>query len=337
MAEAAPTIYLLHGDDDLAISEALEKIQSKFEDSATAELNTTRLDGRIDSLEDLAAVVSALPFLANRRLVIFEHPLARLQGASGQHKKFIEILESVPPTTALVLVERSPLLDYKGEWLKGTRWIGKWFEKTGKRTFLRTFPLPRGGGMVQWIIERTSALGGSITPQAASTLAGLTGENTRMADQEILKLLDYVNFSRSVDIDDVQALTPDAAEVDDFALVEALRRREARKAQAVLHRKLEEEEPNIILGSMIYQFRLLLLAREIIDQGGNQQDVIDQLAQFFKVSYYPAKLAHENAFRFSPQALHEIYHNLLDIDEAIKTGKMPADLALDLFTLQVTN
>lgn len=333
MAESAPTIYLLHGDDELAISEALNKILSKFKDPATADLNTTRLDGRSTSLEDLAATANALPFLADRRLVILENPLARMQG-TGLHKRFIEMLDHVPPTTGLVLVEHTPLLDYKGQWIKEVRWLGKWFEKTGQRAYMRFFPLPRGGGMVQWIIERAASVGGSIAPQAAAALAGLTGENPRLADQEIAKLLDYVDFARPVEIEDVQAVSPDAAQVDDFALVEALRRRDASKAQGLLHRKLEVEDPMLILGSMVYQFRLLLLAREIIDQGGSQQDVIDKLSQF-KVNSYPARLAYENAHRFSTQVLREIYHRLLDIDEAIKAGRMPADLALDLFTVQV--
>jgi DNA polymerase III subunit delta len=335
VSESAPTIYLLHGDDELAISEALAKILSKYKDAATASLNTTRLDGRSATLDELSAAANALPFLAPRRLVIFEHPLARLKGAN-LHKRFIEILENVPTTTALVLIEYSPLLDYRGLWLEETRWIGKWFEKTGQRAYMRAFPLPRGGGMVHWIIERATSLGGIITPQAASMLANLTGEDTRLADHELAKLLDYVSYARPVEMEDVQLLTPDAALVDDFALVEALRQRDAGKAQAVLHRKLEEGEPGLILGSMIYQFRLLLLAREIIDQGGGQKDVIDQLAQL-KVNYYPAKLAHDNAHRFSLQALQDIYHHLLDIDEAIKVGRIPADLALDLFTVQVTN
>jgi DNA polymerase III subunit delta len=141
-------------------------------------------------------------------------------------------------------------------------------------------------------------------------LSNLIGEDTRLANQEIIKLLDYVNYARPVEIEDIQLLTPDASQVDDFALVNALRERNSRKAQAVLHRKLEEEEPVLILGSMIYQFRLLLLAREIIDEGGSQQEVIDQLAHF-EIKPYPAKLAHENAHRFSSKSLQDIYHRLV--------------------------
>jgi DNA polymerase-3 subunit delta len=190
--------------------------------------------------------------------------------------------------------------------------------------------------MAQWIMERTASLGGSISSEAALALAGLTGDNTRLADMEITKLLDYVNYDRPVEPEDVHELTPDAAQVYDFALVNALRQLDTRKAQAVLHKKLEQEDPMPILGSMIYQFRLLLLARDIIDLDNDQQDVINQFAQF-KVPYFPAKLAHDNAVRFSPEALRDIYHQLLEIDDAIKSGKMTADLALDLFIVQFTN
>lgn len=335
MAEDAPTIYLFHGEDDLAISEVLAKIINKYKDSATAELNTTTLDGRSASLDELAMVVNALPFMAERRLVLFENPFERLQASSTQ-KRFTEILDQIPPTTALILIEHSSLVDYRGRWLKDTRWIGNWLDKTAQRTYMRGFELPKGSRMVSWILERTESLGGSINPQAASELAILIGDSTRQADQEIAKLLDYVNYARPVTVEDVQHLTPDVARVEDFALVNALRERNASKAQAILHRKLEQEESMGIIGSIIYQFRALLLAREIIDEGGSKQDAIKQLGKLH-ISPYPAGLAYEHAHRFSFQALQDIYHRLLDIDESIKTGKMPADLALDLFTVQVTN
>lgn len=335
MAEAVPTIYLFYGNDDLAISETLSKLLSKFEDSATAELNTTHLDGRNTTPEELISVAYALPFMADRRLVILEHPFTHLKDESAQ-ERFTEVLDQIPPTTALVLIEHSSLVDYRGRWLKDASWIGKWLDNTDQRTFTRDFSLPKGGEMVAWIIKRTASMGGVMDFQAASELASLIGDNTRQADQEIAKLLDYVNYERPVVVEDVKDLTPDAAQVEDFALVNALRERNANKAQAILHKKLEVEEPSKILGSMIYQFRSLLLAREIIDKGGSKQDAIKRLAKL-KISPYPAGLAYENTHRFSRQALQEIYHRLLDIDESIKTGKMDVALALDLFTVQVTN
>jgi hypothetical protein len=107
-----------------------------------------------------------MPFIATRRLVISRHTHWRVCREVVIHKKFIEILENVSLLLlAVVLIEHSPLLDYRGQWLKETRWIGKWLEKTGQRAYMRAFPLPKGGAMVQWIIERTVSLGGVITPR----------------------------------------------------------------------------------------------------------------------------------------------------------------------------
>jgi len=41
--------------------------------------------------------------------------------------------------------------------------------------------------------------------------------------------------------------------------------------------------------------------------------------------------------RFTLPALESIYHHLLEIDEGIKTGKIPADLALDTLVAALTD
>ena len=72
-------------------------------------------------------------------------------------------------------------------------------------------------------------MGGQITPQAAVSLANQIGDDTRLASQEITKLLTYVNFARPVDVDDVEHLTPLTAKIGDFELVNALRDRRLTK------------------------------------------------------------------------------------------------------------
>jgi DNA polymerase III delta subunit len=55
-----------------------------------------------------------------------------------------------------------------------------------------------------------------------------------------------------------------------------------------------------------------------------------------KIAYYPAKLALESAAHFTGKSLDMIYHRLLNLDEAIKTGQMDADLALELLVTELT-
>jgi len=213
-------------------------------------------------------------------------------------------------------------------------WLEKWASspQQARRVYVRHHPQPNGALMVKWIQEHIKTMGGQISPQAAVLLANQIGDDTRLATQELTKLLTYVNFARPVDTDDVEHLTPLTAKISDFELVNALRERDQRKAQALLHRSLQEDDPLQILQSIVYQIRVLIVAREILDEHGT----INDFPKSLNIKYYPAKLALESASRYSINFLEMIYHRLLDLDEAIKTGKMDADLALELLIMELT-
>jgi DNA polymerase-3 subunit delta len=83
---------------------------------------------------------------------------------------------------------------------------------------------------------------------------------------------------------------------------------------------------------VVRQFRLLLLAREVLDAGGKEADVVRQL----KVHPYVGGKITEQARRFHMNTLEAVYHRLLELDEAIKTGLMDGDLALSTFAAAFT-
>jgi DNA polymerase-3 subunit delta len=332
VAESAPVIYLLHGDDEFAMAQFVTGLEARVGDASTAAMNVTRLDGRNSSLEEAFAAAAAMPFLASRRLVVLYHPLARLSGKAAQ-ESFLEGLEHVPPTSALVLVEDKELTDPRDRRKGKLHWLEKWAQGHGERVYLKAFPVPRGAAMTRWIQERARAAGGQFTPQAAGLLATLVGEEPRLADQEIQKLLTYVNFRRPVEVDDVENLTADTAQGDIFAMVDALGNKDGRAALSMLHRLLETQDSFSIFGMIVRQFRLLLLAREVMDAGGQKA----QVAQMLKVHPYVAGKISDQARHFDLPLLELVYHRLSTLDEAMKTGQMPADLALDTLVAAFTD
>ena len=58
--------------------------------------------------------------------------------------------------------------------------------------------------------------------------------------------------------------------------------------------------------------------------------------RLLKLHEYRARLALEHARRYTLPQLEAIYHRLLDVDTAIKTGQMPGDLALELLVVELT-
>ena len=345
MSETSPVVYLLHGDDEFNIAQEVAKLEAKLGDDALREANTTSLDGRSFNLNDLVTVVSPMPFMTERRLVILSHPLARLeskekkarffnkQKLTKDREKIIENFEKVPLTTALVLVEHK-LLTSDWERKKGNlHWLERWAGSNRERVYVKAFPLGDMGG---WIQNRAAQEGGQFTHEAAKRLAELVGDNSRLADQETRKLLDYADYKRPVGVEDVDLLTPDSSQADIFAMVDALGMRNGKEASLLLQRLLEQQEHGYIFAMVIRQFRLLLLVREILDGGGGGDEIAAKL-RFLRVKKWMSRKLIPQAKRFSLPVLEEIFHRLLNLDEDVKSSLIPVDLALQIFVSELTN
>jgi DNA polymerase-3 subunit delta len=204
-------------------------------------------------------------------------------------------------------------------------WLEKWAETQGSKVFLREFQLPKGPQMANWIQQQAKAKGGEISHAAAASLGAFVGDDPRLAAQEIEKLLAYVNYQRAVETDDVQELVAYVGETSIFDMVDALGARNGREAIRLLHHLLEQDDPLRIFGMVIRQFRLLLLTRELLDRGYREPEMASKL----KSPPFVVRKLMGQVRSFSLPQLETIYRKLLDIDEAIKTGQIEGDVALD--------
>jgi DNA polymerase III delta subunit len=167
-----------------------------------AHLNITRLDGRQASLAEIHTSAITKPFLAERRLIILTHPLARYQSQKSS-ARFQDLLTALPSTTALVRVvedpcKRSP--NKQGQWvtvwkvLNENHWLLDFASKADKRVLVKAFARPQKGAVVAWIQSQADAQGGEIDNNAAQLLAGFLSNDTHLLNQKIIKLLQYVDY-----------------------------------------------------------------------------------------------------------------------------------------------
>ncbi len=333
MAETTPVVYFLHGEDEYAIAQNLAELEKRQGDAATAEMNTTRQDGATYNLDQLFSVASTMPFLAKRRLVILTDSLSRIAPQTAQ-KKFQAQLEKIPASTAFIIVENRMLISEK-ERRKGEKhWLERWADGQGERVWVKYYPLPKGADLTVRIQEMAKKSGGQIAAEAAGLLSTLVDSDPRLAYQEVQKLLAYVNYSRTVEADDVQMLTADVGQGDVFVLVDALGNRDGRKAQGMLQRLLDYQDYFGIFGMVVRQFRYLILAREILDEGGGKEEIVRGLKLFSNAWLADRLIA--QARRFMPHDLRRIYHRLLEVDEAVKSSQMTGDLALETLVASLT-
>lgn len=336
--------YILHGDNEFEISERVADFKQKIGDDSMRDLNITVLDGRKTTLGEVQHAADSIPFLADKRLVIIEGLLTRLAsrkakdsadesapaGAapSGAAKDFLNALVDyvprLPETTRLVFVEFQPL--------NAKHPLIKLAEQQKGKTNIECRQ-PAAGELPRWITDRAKKHGGSIEFAAAQRLAVLIGGDLRRLDTEINKLITYVNAQRPITGKDVNLLVSDASTSSVFDLVDALGKREGKRAAHELHHLLDQgENPLGLLAMIVRQYRLLILVKELQARNLSPDAMAKELGQH----PFAIKKINEQARHYRDIAqLEAIYRRLLEIETEIKTGQTGDVLALDLLVAGV--
>jgi len=327
MARPSPLFYVFYGTDEFSRSETLNTFKQRLGPPDTVDLNTTVLDKASTSLSEIRHACDAIPFLAEKRLVIVMNLLTRLTPKEGRkltesqkayRRALCEYLPALPETTRLVFVDegnlpaRHPVVKLAREHDRG---------------YLKRFEPPSDDALPAWIRKRVHMAGAEIEEEAAFQLGALVHGNLRLLDQEITKLATYTDRERPITLHDVELLVPYAKEALIWDLVDAMGRRDQKVATEMLHTLLDaDQHPLYLLTMIVRQFRLLIQVKDLESRGASQQEVIQRL----HLHPFPAGKLHRQATQFTLDDLKKVYRHLLDTDVAIKTGEIDAALALDL-------
>ncbi|MBI5032577.1 MAG: DNA polymerase III subunit delta [Chloroflexi bacterium] len=333
--------YILHGEDELSQTEAVAKLRSKMGDPQFADLNTTQFDGRKISLGELQHACDAVPFLTDKRLVIVQGMLARLEPRRGKTddagkeieeesnptlaKDLIAYLDKLSETTRLIFIE-SKTLAKNNPILKHAASIDE------KKAYVKEFTAPTEKMLPKWIQDRVKSKGGTIDGAAVAALAEHIGADLRLLDNEIEKLLVY-RANETIRAQDVETLVASIRESDIFAMVDAVGARRRDLALKLMHEQLAQKaEPPALFGMIVRQFRLLLQMKDYATRGLT----VDAAREQLKMHPFVANKTWTQALNFTVPQLEAIYQKLLDTDIAIKTGKTEPVLALDILMTELT-
>jgi DNA polymerase-3 subunit delta len=327
-ARPTPRYYILHGEDELTRSETLSSLRKRLGPPELAVLNTTVFEGTDIPWAEVQNACNTIPFMAQRRMVIVHGLLSRLAAAKNgkpgeKHdwqKRYVEqladYLTHLPETTRLIFVEPKQLSDDHPILRQAQK------DDLG---YVRAFAPPKDP--VQWARRRANAKGGELSTQVALALVQAVGDDQRLLDQEIEKLLVYTNRERAVEIDDVAVLVPYAQEAVIFDAVDALGQRDGATAARLVHNLLDHgNDPLYLFAMIVRQFRLLIQIKELAGEGLDPPTI----AKAIKLHPYPTRKLFIQARNFSQEQLDYVHGRLLEIDIQIKTGEVAATVALDL-------
>jgi DNA polymerase-3 subunit delta len=301
------------------MEEFVQSLQEKLGPGANAAMNILQFSASGFDFAEFEESCLSIPFLTPRRIIVLDG-METLPKDKNWLERFYDLMESLPFSTALVLLESRE--QTRSSRKPKVHPIAKWISEHPQISYARECIVPQGSGFVQWIQIRCSELGGDISFDAARLLAEWVIEDPFQADQELRKLIAYVNGSREINIDDVQQLTPFQSQANIFGLVDAIGERKGQQAQRLLAQLLEDEDPGYAFAMVVRQFRLLLIAREALDMN-------IPISTVLKLPGFVTRKIEAQARAFSDNELKAIYSRLLEIDVNSKRSSIDLEVGLD--------
>ncbi|HET6781679.1 MAG TPA: DNA polymerase III subunit delta [bacterium] len=315
-ASAPSHIYLLLGEEDLLVEQALKRLLDQLIPAEERALNLDVIRADEIELVDLITRVDTLPFFGRRRAVVVKDADA---WTPPEQERLAAYLERGAPPSALILVASE--LDRRRKLYTAVRRLGEIQEFS--RLSVRELPA--------WITDRVKQEGRRIAPDAVDALVASVGRSLRQLSLELEKIFASVAPDAAISRQDVEATVSRLSESTIFMLVDAIGEQRAGPALRHLDDLLREEAPPYVLFMIARQFRMLLRASALQERKAAPGLVQQSLG----VPPYVARRMMEQAKNFPAAMFPRIFARLQEADRSIKTTGHPR-LALEMLIAELT-
>ncbi len=344
-------IKIIYGEDGFRVHEALEELRREIESGDALGGSSTELDGATVKPEELLNASQTMPLLGGRRLIIVRGLLGRFEakrrtkrrtergkakakadsdgdsdsdnnaGLLGDWQAAVDALPDLPESTVLALVDgkagaRNPLL-----------------AALSQAADVQQFAPLKKGELAGWIRERAELYGARLEGRAIAAMADLVGGDLWAVDGELRKLATYAGDD-VISEANVRSMVSQVREANAFALADAIVEGRGDQAIALFQRLLADgDAPLRLLALIARQYRLLIQARELLDQRLSPAEIGNRLG----VHGFVAQRILQQAPPYSAGQLRSAYGRLLEADLSIKRGIYNDETALELLIYELAN
>ena len=302
-------ILYLYGSNSYAINNQLSLILQKYLDKNKDEGDFVKYDMSETPASSLISDLAVMPMFASSRLIYAEN-IGRAKLSADQIKHIINI---TPESTNLVLTDISP----------DKRTTS--FKELKKLPGAKEFPLLSDDALVRWVMAEAINNKAKIDISTSRFLVEYVGKDQWTLHNEIAKLS---CFEPIINRESIIKLASPSIDSTTFAMAEALVKKDYKKALKIYDElKLYGNADQLIQGSVIYQYRTIMLAL-INDQ---------ELIRAYKVSPYPMQKARGLAGSMSLDDIKRAYQVIAKADLATKSGELPAEEAMREMIYQLCN
>jgi DNA polymerase-3 subunit delta len=304
-------IYFLYGEDSYRSKRKLEEIILGYKKVHKSGLNLIYVDAKEKDFKDFYSNFRVSSMFAEKKLIVLKNVFSNVKF----QEEFLDNIKNLEEIKDIVVVYEDCTADQRTKFFKGLQ----------KHAKCQEFDCLTPANLKKWILSEFGKT--KINPDALDLLALSVRDDLWQMSNEVIKLSSY-KAGKVITKEDVELLVAPGIENDIFKTIEAIASKNKKLALTLLHKHLDGGEvPLKLLAMIAYQFRNLLIIKELIDKKNQYQAIVKKSGLHPFVVQKSFSLCNQ----FSIDQLKKIYRKIFQIDLDIKTGKIDPETALDLF------
>lgn len=315
-------IIFLYGQDTYRSRQKLNKIIEEYKKIHKTGLNLKYFDLKEKDFQDFKEVFRIKSMFKEKKLLILENVFAN----KDFKEKFLAVKKDFVNSEDIILFYELKTV------LKN-----KFFNFLKNNAECQEFQPLSNQKLKDWTKNELREIEVKINKNALEKLIDFTGNDLWRLSNEIKKLAAFkkkpaVHTQEIIEMKDVELLVKPKIETAIFKTIDAISQKNKKKGLIYLKRHLQTGDSPLYLLSMInFQFRNLLVIRDLIDKGKNYWEI----SRLTKLHPYIVKKCYLQAQKFTLSELKEIYKLIFQTDHKIKTGKIDSETGLILLISKI--
>lgn len=306
-------IYLLYGNEAYLKKQYKDKLKKAMADAEDT-MNFSAFEGKDINVKEVIDLAETLPFFAERRVILIEN--------SGFFKnaadEMAEYIKQAAPTTYFLFVEEE--VDKRSKMYKAVKNAGKIVE----------FAEQNEDVLTRWVLGRLKREDKKITGSVMQLFLSKTGTDMGNIDRELEKLFCYTMGRDVITAEDVEAVTTEQISNKIFDMVNAVAEHNQKKALDLYYDLLALKEPPMrILFLISRQFQILFNVKSATAKRVDNRTI----AQKAGIPEFAVRRNQAQARNFTQEQLRQALEDGVFYEEAVKTGRMNDQMAVELFLL----
>lgn len=296
-------VIFLFGEDTYRLKEKLREIIEEYKKKNTSGFNLRFLDAKEILLDDLKSELLSISMFKEKKLVV----LSNVFSASKFKEDFLERGESLFDSENILIIYEPGSVSQKEK-------LATFLKKKAKTEEFKPLRIDQVKRFIKNKLEQKE-----ISDDALSLLIDFCSNDLWKISKEIEKL---VNYSKNKILkEDIELLVSPVYDNNIFETIDAIAKKEKKKAIKLLKRHVEDGDSVPYLLTMIaYQLKNIISVKSSKKVAMNPFVLSKSLSQ---------------ANNFSIEELKALYEKVAFLDADIKTGRVNPEFALDLLVFDI--